>query len=171
MLRRRIRATFALCTTRSSACFAGSHCSARRSIGCDHTGTKSWSSTLARGAVMPSCTTTSPVVFTFLISFGQNLDAVNDCLSDVASGDYGRHPDAAGLVVVLVAFDSFAALDRKTAQSLLDIFASQARRALLIGHRLICLVQSNDPGLRFDPVGATPVLWNDAESNDSQRGA
>ena len=102
--------------------------------------------------------------------FGRNLHALNDCMSDVASGDYGWRPDATGLVIVLRTFDAFAAVDRTTAQVMLDIFADQARRAILIGNRIICLVQSNDPQLTFDQVGATPVTWNDAEWLDTERG-
>jgi hypothetical protein len=60
-------------------------------------------------------------------------------------------------------------VDRRTAQILLDIFADQARRAILIGNRIICLVQSKDPQLSFEPVGAMPVMWNDAEWLNSKR--
>lgn len=103
--------------------------------------------------------------------FGRNLDALNDCMRDVASGDYGWDAGAnTGLVIVLRAFDAFTAVDRRTAQNMLDIFADQARCAILIGHRIICLVQSNDPRLAFEPVGAMPVMWNDAEWLSSKRG-
>lgn len=102
--------------------------------------------------------------------FGRNLDALNDCMRDVASAYYGWHADATGLVIVLRAFDAFASIDRRAAQIMLDIFADQARCAILIGNRIICLVQSNDPQLAFEPVGAMPVMWNDAEWLDSQRG-
>ena len=103
--------------------------------------------------------------------FGRNLDALNDCMRDVASGDYGWDPDAhTGLVIVLRAFDAFTGVDRRTAQIMLDIFADRARCAILIGHRIICLVQSNDPQLAFEPVGAMPVMWNDAEWLNSKRG-
>lgn len=103
--------------------------------------------------------------------FGRNLAALNDCMGDVGSGDYGWDAEAdTGLVIVLRRFDAFASVDRSTAQKLLDIFANQARSALLIGHRIICLVQSNDPALSFDPVGATPVTWNDQEWLNSSRG-
>lgn len=102
--------------------------------------------------------------------FGRNLDALNDCMSDVAVGDYGWRKDATGLVIVLRAFDTFAVVERRTAQIMLDIFADRARSAILVGHRMICLVQSDDPKLTFEPVGATPVMWNDAEWLDSKRG-
>ena len=46
--------------------------------------------------------------------FGRNLAALNDCMSDVASGDYGWDGDAdTGLVIVLRAFDAFAAAASK----------------------------------------------------------
>ncbi len=102
--------------------------------------------------------------------FGRNLDALNDCMRDVASHEYGWAAAATGLVIVLSAFDAFAAVDRRTAQVLLSIIADQARSAILVGNRLICLVQSNDPQLSFEPVGAMPVLWNDAELVNSSRG-
>lgn len=103
--------------------------------------------------------------------YGHNLNALNDCMRDVSSGDYGWDAEAeTGLVIVLRAFDAFTRVDRPTAQILLDIFARQAGRAMLIGHRIICLVQSNDSQLAFDPVGAMPVMWNDAEWLDSTRG-
>ena len=103
--------------------------------------------------------------------FGRNLDALNDCMRDIASGDYGWDPfTQTGLVIVLRSFDSFAAIDRRTAQLMLDIFADQARCAILIGHRVICIVQSNDPQLAFEPVGAMPVIWNEAEWPKSKRG-
>jgi hypothetical protein len=101
--------------------------------------------------------------------FGRNLDALNDCMRDITSGEYGWHADATGLVLVLWGFDAFTSVDRRTAQILLDIFADQARRAILIGNRIICLVQSNDPQLSFEPVGAMPVMWNDAEWLNSKR--
>ena len=102
--------------------------------------------------------------------FGRNLAALNDCMRDVASADYGWDADVdTGLVIVLRAFDAFTKVDRRTAQNVLDILADRARSAILIGHRFICLVQSNDPRLAFEPVGAMPVLWNDAEWVDSKR--
>lgn len=102
--------------------------------------------------------------------YGRNLDALNDCLRDVAAADYGVRDGAQGLVLLLRNFDAFAASDRHCAQSLLDIFASQARSAALIGNRMMCLLHSNDPRLSFESVGAMPILWNDAEWLDSKRG-
>jgi RNAse (barnase) inhibitor barstar len=110
------------------------------------------------------------VALNFPDYYGRNLDALNDCMRDVAAGDYGVRPDATGLALVLLSFEKFTAAQRGTAQALLDIFAAQARNAALIGRRMMCLVQSNDARLNFEPVGATPVMWNDAEWPAAKRG-
>jgi hypothetical protein len=101
--------------------------------------------------------------------YGGNLDALNDCMRDVVSQDYGWAPHTSGLAVVFTGYDSFAVRRPRAAQIVLDIMADSSRRAALAGQRLICLVQSGDPHIRFEPVGATPVAWNDAEWLDSRR--
>ncbi|HEU5429059.1 MAG TPA: barstar family protein [Actinocrinis sp.] len=101
--------------------------------------------------------------------YGHNLDALNDCLRDVVAGEYGTDSSAAGFVLAFTGYDKFAARCPREAQIVLDIVADQARRALLTGHRVCCLVQSDDPAIRFEPVGAMPVMWNDAEWLDSNR--
>lgn len=95
--------------------------------------------------------------------YGRNLDALNDCLSDVAAGSYGSDPRAGGLVLALWHYDAFARSHAEVAFALLDIFAVQARDAALAGRPMVCLVQSDDPQLSFPPVGARPVSWNGAE--------
>lgn len=101
--------------------------------------------------------------------YGRNLDALNDCMRDVVDYEYGTSPQATGLVLVLVGYDGFAGRCPRTAQTVLDIFADRARGAALIGHRMMCLVQSDDPHIQFAPVGAMSVLWNDAEWSASER--
>jgi len=96
--------------------------------------------------------------------FGGNLDAFNDCLRDVAAFEYGADRDSAGTAFVFTGYDALAERDKRTAQSILDIVADNARVGLLHGHRMICLVQSDDRGIRFTPVGATPVGWALVES-------
>jgi hypothetical protein len=101
--------------------------------------------------------------------YGRNSAALNDCLSDVAKCRYGFSRDDTGLAFVLTGFDQFCRRDTVWAHGLLDIFATQARTAALFGHRMLCLVQSDDPKLTVPPVGATPVSWNPAEWLDSKR--
>lgn len=102
--------------------------------------------------------------------YGRNLNALSDCLGDVAEGAYGLPSDATGLALVLMNYDQFAAGDQMQAHKILDIYAYQARHAALIGHRMSCLIQSNDPELRLDPVGAQSVGWNSREHSDRSRG-
>ena len=102
--------------------------------------------------------------------YGRNLDALNDCLRDVVDGDYGRPEDSAGLVLAFTHYDSFARASPRTAQVALDIIAVRARRAAIHSQRLLCLVHSDDPDILFEPVGATPVLWNRAEWLNARRG-
>lgn len=96
--------------------------------------------------------------------YGHNLDALNDCL-----GDFDAGSDVTGLVFVFTGYDTFAGACPREADVVLDIIADHARRAMLTGYRMCCLVQSDDPGIHFEPVGAMPVLWNDAEWLDSNR--
>ena len=101
--------------------------------------------------------------------FGRNFNALNDCMRDVAAGGYGWNASETGLVIVVRGYETFAAVDHSAAQTVLDIFADQARSAMLFGNRIICLLQTNDPNLSFAPVGAMPVKWNDAEWLNSKR--
>ena len=101
--------------------------------------------------------------------WGHNLDAFNDCMRDVVAQDYGWAPTSTGLALVFVGYDAFAVRRPRTAHLVLDIVADHSRQAALYGRRLICLVQSDDPEIRFEPVGATGVRWNDAEWLDSTR--
>jgi len=101
--------------------------------------------------------------------YGRNLHALVDCMRDVVVHAYGWAADTTGLALVFTGFDGFAATCPYAAQAVLDIMASSSRDAGLVGGRLMCLVQSDDPRISFEPVGATPVWWNDAESADSRR--
>ncbi|MBQ0997512.1 barstar family protein [Streptomyces sp. RK62] len=102
--------------------------------------------------------------------YGHNLDALNDCLGDVACyGGYHDAPEGAGLVLVFTDYDRFTTICPRAAQVVLDIIADQARQAAVLRRRLICLVQSNDPQIRFEPVGAMPVMWNSDEWSDASR--
>ena len=96
--------------------------------------------------------------------YGMNLDALNDCMSDV------EVPAESGLVVVFLRFDTFASQHREAAQGLLDVLADNARTFLLFGRRLLVLAQSDDPRISFRPVGATAVGWNRKEWLDKNRG-
>lgn len=100
--------------------------------------------------------------------YGHNLDALDDCLNDVATQSYGWTAADAGLVVVIDRYDHFASKDARTAHLLLDTYARQAAYGALFGHRLMCLVQTDDRRLQVPRIGGTPVTWNYRETH-SQR--
>ena len=78
-------------------------------------------------------------------------------------------PEDGGMVVVFRGYDVFAKAQPQLAQTILDSIESTSRRFLLTGRRLLALVQSNDPRIRFERVGAMPVTWNPREWLDSDR--
>jgi hypothetical protein len=78
-------------------------------------------------------------------------------------------PDDGGMVVVFRGYDVFAKAQPQLAQTILDSIESTSRRFLLTGRRLLALVQSNDPRIRFERVGAMPVTWNPREWLDADR--
>jgi hypothetical protein len=102
--------------------------------------------------------------------YGKNLNALVDCLRDVATFDYGSDPESEGTVIALDHYDKFATLLSQVAWTILDILADTGRQALLIGHRFIVILQSDDGGLTFGTVGGTPVLWNQREFLNKKRG-
>lgn len=101
--------------------------------------------------------------FGFPDYYGHNFDALNDCLGDVAAFRYGADVDFTGTVLVIERFDSFFGRAPAEGRALLDVLASRSRGALLIGHRILVLLQSDDPHLDLPPAGPQPVLWNPRE--------
>lgn len=108
--------------------------------------------------------------FEFPDYYGRNLDALGDCLGDVATFEYGADPQSTGTGLVLRHFDGFAESHADIAHALLDVFARCALMGALIGHRMLCLVQSDDPTIAFAPVGSMSVIWNPAETLNARRG-
>jgi RNAse (barnase) inhibitor barstar len=85
--------------------------------------------------------------------YGKNLDAFNDCLTDIEI-------PGEGLVVVLRSFDL---VEKETAYSIVDIFAQNSRHHILFGRKLLLLLQVTTPTFQLPAVGACPVFWNGAE--------
>ena len=96
--------------------------------------------------------------------YGANLAAWIDCLGDL------EVPVDGGIALELRHFDAFARVEPRFAHTILDSIESTSRRFLVTGQRLLALVQSDDPRIRFERVGAMPVTWNPREWLDSDRG-
>ena len=102
-------------------------------------------------------------VLGFPTYYARNLASWIDCLAEIPV------PDVAGTALVFRKYDSFAKAQPQLAQTVLDSIESTSRRFLLTGRRLLALVQSDDPRIRFERVGAMPVTWNPREWLDSER--
>lgn len=93
-----------------------------------------------------------------------NLASWIDCLGDL------EVPRDGGVALQFRHFDAFARAEPRFAQTLLDSIESASRRFLLLERRLLALVQSDDPRIRFERIGAAPVNWNPREWLDADRG-
>lgn len=104
--------------------------------------------------------------------YGKNLDALNDCMwNDI------EVPDSGGIVLVFHHYDQFAKIDqrhgsdeRNLAQVVLNILACAIRYHMLFGRRLLILVQSDDPTVRFDDLAGVSAGWNPREWLNNNRG-
>jgi RNAse (barnase) inhibitor barstar len=96
--------------------------------------------------------------------YGRNLDALNDCMSDI------EIPINSGRAMVFRGYDVFNSRFPHTAQIVLDIFDETSRSQMVFGERLVGLVQSDDPTLRFERTGRYGARWNGREWLNSSRG-
>jgi RNAse (barnase) inhibitor barstar len=96
--------------------------------------------------------------------YGKNLDAFNDCLSDIV-------PSGEGILLVFNNFDKFNERDNDMAFHVLDIIQNNSWRLLVENQtKLMAFLHSNDPWLHIQSVGALPVLWNNNEWLNKSRG-
>ncbi len=91
--------------------------------------------------------------------YGENFDALSDCLLDLEILNVGQ----------IVIFRHLDSLDAEQVHILLDIFSNNSRRQMLFGKRFIVLAQVDNPKYQIKEVGAMPVMWNQAEWLDSNR--
>lgn len=101
--------------------------------------------------------------------FGNNLDALADCLFDAVSGDYGYRADAPLKLLAIYQFDSFAGVDPQRAAAILEILHESAIMGLKLGKPFLVLLQSDDGSLTLPSVGAQSIGWNRAEFSSSKR--
>ena len=86
-----------------------------------------------------------------------NLDALNDGLRTVP------FPSSKRMAICIEAFHRLVDQQAQMAQGLLDVIEHQARNRLLLGHRLLALVQTDDGAFESTNLGARRAQWNDAE--------
>ena len=112
----------------------------------------------------PDFHTAAQTALGFPAYYAKNLASWIDCLAEM------NVPDESGTVLVFRRFDVFSKAEPQFAHTILDSIESTSRRFLLTGRRLVGLVQSDDPRIRYERVGAMPVTWNPREWQDSDRG-
>lgn len=95
--------------------------------------------------------------------YGKNLDAFNDCLSDLV-------PKEIGIVLVFKNYDLFAKREPKVSQLILDIIQINSWRFLVEDIKLLAFVQSNDATTAFPGLGGMSAEWNNEEWFNKNRG-
>jgi hypothetical protein len=102
--------------------------------------------------------------FAFPSHYTNNLASLVDALAELVI------PVGGAIAVQIRRYDRFAKAESHLAWSVLDALETTSRRLLLTGRRLLTLVQSDDPRIKFERVGAMPVNWNPREWLESDRG-
>jgi hypothetical protein len=103
-------------------------------------------------------------VFAFPNHYSSNLASLVDGLAEL------EIPAGGAIAVQMRRYDRFAKVEPHLAWSVLDALETTSRRLLLTGRRLLTLVQSDDPRIKFERVGAMPVNWNPREWLETDRG-
>ncbi len=93
-----------------------------------------------------------------------SLDALNDAFRSV---DF---ESVTGVVFAFSRFELLHAADPRFGEGVLDILESASREHLVLGMRLIGLVQSDDPRLELPACGGRAPAWNDEEWLNTSRG-
>ncbi len=103
--------------------------------------------------------------------WGKNINALEDCLTDLPIRDDG------GAVLVFNKFDVYAAgsgstmmhSGRAEAEVLLEVIVGACRFFLLNGKKFVTLVQTENPDFRIERLGAVSAVWNRREWLDKNR--
>jgi RNAse (barnase) inhibitor barstar len=103
-------------------------------------------------------------VLSFPDYYGNNMNAFNDCLSELDINADG------GYVIALLHFDRFFVALPDRAKAVLDMIEANSRRFLITGQRLLALVQTDDPRTTYEHIGCIAPSWNPRERLDRNRG-
>lgn len=95
--------------------------------------------------------------------YGENLNAFDDCLSDI-------EPKNTGVLLVFENYDTFLAKNPEFGNDVLEVIQLNAWRFLIRENVLMSFVQSNDPELLIPAIGGMAPQWNDEEWFDKARG-
>jgi hypothetical protein len=92
-----------------------------------------------------------------------NLNALDDAFREL---DFAS---VTGIALCFVRFDSLLGANRSCALGTLDTIERHSRDCLLLGQRLLALVQSDDPMIDVGAFGCRQAKWNSKEWLDADR--
>jgi RNAse (barnase) inhibitor barstar len=92
--------------------------------------------------------------FRFPAYYGRNLVALEECFCDIDV------PQEGGVALVLTSFDAFAKRAPDDSWHVLNIIALTSRYVLLMGKRLVALIQSNDEDISLKEIGGRTPTTN-----------
>lgn len=95
--------------------------------------------------------------------YGENLNAFDDCLSDI-------EPENTGILLVFENYDAFLGENPAFGYDVLQVIQLNAWQFLISEKGLMSFVQSNDPALRIPAIGGLVPQWNNEEWLDKARG-
>ena len=96
--------------------------------------------------------------------YGNNLDAFNDCLSDMYNDNY------IGQVIVFRHFDKFRASDEHFCNTILEIIAEQSWQWLVSFHKLIGMIQVDNRNFLAPRIGGYYMpRWSANDPNVRKR--
>jgi RNAse (barnase) inhibitor barstar len=95
--------------------------------------------------------------------YGKNLSAFRDCLGDMFE------ISKKGIVIVMRRFNMLYNQNKDLCEGILDGIDDISWEWLILGKKLICLIQSDDPDLFIDKIGGYHPVWNNSEWLDSKR--
>ena len=93
-----------------------------------------------------------------------NLDALDDAFSS-----FPFRPSKSAAICVSN-YDWLMRENEHLGQTFLDIIENQSKSHLLHGCRLLALIQTNDPKISFEKLGARAAQWNRRERMMKDRG-
>ncbi|TWT08063.1 barstar family protein [Planococcus sp. CPCC 101016] len=99
----------------------------------------------------------------FPVYYGANLNAFDDCLSDLPINHIG-------ILLVFTHYESFLAKHPELAIDILEIIQLNSWRFLLKGKALMSFIHSSDPKITIPAIGGMVPEWNAEEWFDKDRG-
>lgn len=114
------------------------------------------------------CTSVEDLIKAFNVqegwTWGGNLNAFNDYLTDLTMSASGR------AAICLSGYQRLVAEDPEFARTILETIEDNSRYHLLLGRRVVGLIQTDDANYETGPLGGRAGSWNQKEWFNDARG-